>query len=300
MIPDEFPAVTVPPSRNAGFMRPSASSDVSARGCSSRPTTTGSPLSLRNGDRHDLVVEAAAFDRRDRPLVRPEREAVLEVTPNLPTLGDVFGRLAHRIRIVLLGELRVDEPPTQRRVIGLAVAAVERGFWLGHDIRRARHGLDAAGNEHVAVVGGDRVGRGVDRLETRTAQSVDGLAGHLDRQVGQQRGHPGDVAIVLAGLVGGAQDHVLDERRVDAGSIDDRPNDRRRQVVRPNACERPAVAPDGGSDGLDDPGLAERPVEIARHGGIVGRPRSRAAERVLRLRMARWSERGRLGLEARQ
>ena len=44
LIPDAFPAVTVPPSRNAGRSRASASAVVSARGCSSRATTTGSPF----------------------------------------------------------------------------------------------------------------------------------------------------------------------------------------------------------------------------------------------------------------
>ena len=44
LIPDAFPAVTVPPSRNAGrsFARPSAV--ASGRGCSSRATRTGSPF----------------------------------------------------------------------------------------------------------------------------------------------------------------------------------------------------------------------------------------------------------------
>ena len=42
LIPDEFPAVTDPPSRNAGRSLASASIEVSARGCSSRVTSTGS------------------------------------------------------------------------------------------------------------------------------------------------------------------------------------------------------------------------------------------------------------------
>ena len=45
LIPDAFPAVTVPPARNAGFSVASFSSVVSGRGCSSRtmsPTETSS------------------------------------------------------------------------------------------------------------------------------------------------------------------------------------------------------------------------------------------------------------------
>ena len=47
LMPELFPAVTVPPSRNAGRRRASASADVSARGCSSRATTTDSPFAPR-------------------------------------------------------------------------------------------------------------------------------------------------------------------------------------------------------------------------------------------------------------
>ena len=43
LIPDEFPAVTVPPGRNAGRSAASRSSVVSGRGCSSVSTTAGAP-----------------------------------------------------------------------------------------------------------------------------------------------------------------------------------------------------------------------------------------------------------------
>jgi hypothetical protein len=42
-------------------------------------------------------------------------------------------------------------------------------------------------------------------------------AGHALRQAGQQRGHAGDVAVVLAGLVGAAVDHVVDGGPVQLG-----------------------------------------------------------------------------------
>ena len=96
-------------------------------------------------------------------------------------------------------------------------------------VRRPRHRLDAAADEHVAVADGDRVGRRVDRLEPRAAQPVDGQAADLDREAGQEHGHPRDVAVVLAGLVRAAEDDVLDERGVDAGAVDDRAQDRARQ-----------------------------------------------------------------------
>ena len=102
------------------------------------------------------------------------------------------------------------------------------------------------------------MGRRVDRLEARAAQPVDGQPADLDREAGQQHGHPRDVAVVLAGLVGAAEDDVLDEGRVEAGAIDDGAQDGRGEVVGADGRERAAVAADRRPDGLDDPGLAKR------------------------------------------
>ena len=107
----------MPPSRNAGRSRASASAVVSARGCSSRIDDDGVALLLRDRDRHDLVVEPAGLDRRDRLLLGLEGERVLALAVDRPALGDVLGGLAHRVRVVQLGERRVDEPPAERRVL---------------------------------------------------------------------------------------------------------------------------------------------------------------------------------------
>ena len=142
------------------------------------------------------------------------------------------------------------------------------------DVRRAGHRLDAAGHEDVAVADHDRVGGGVDGLQPGAAQPVDGLAGDLDRQPGQQRGHARHVAVVLARLVGAAEDHVLDARGIDARLVDGGPDDQRGQVVRAHRAQRAAVAADRRAHGADDPGLAQRAVERSGHGRIVGRESS--------------------------
>ena len=81
------------------------------------------------------------------------------------------------------------------------------------------------------------------------AQPVDRDARDRLRQAREQRRHAGDVAVVLAGLVGAAEVDVLDLARVDAGALDrllDRRARRgrraasrraRRRSARP-ACER--------------------------------------------------------------
>ena len=138
-----------------------------------------------------------------------------------------------------LGEPRVDEAPAERRVGELAWPAVVGALRLEHDVRRAGHRFDAAADEDVAVADRDRVRRGVDGLEPGAAQPIDGLAADLDREAGEQQRHARDVAVVLAGLVGAAEDHVLDERRVDAGALDDGAQDERGEVVRADAASAP-------------------------------------------------------------
>ena len=81
-------------------------------------------LLLRDRDRHDLVGEPAGLDGGDGALLALERERVLALAADAPALGDVLRRLAHRVRVVALGEARVGEPPAERRVGHLARAAV--------------------------------------------------------------------------------------------------------------------------------------------------------------------------------
>ena len=228
-----------------------------------------SPFRPGDLDRDDLVVEPAGLDRGDRPPLALERERVLALAVDAVALGDVLRGLAHRVRVVHLGELRVEEAPAERRVLELARAAVPGAGRLGHHVRRPGHRFHAAADEHVAVADGDRVRGRVDRLQPGPAQPIDGQPADLDREAGQQHGHPRHVAVVLARLVRAAEDHVLDQRRVDAGAVDDGPQHERGEVVRADARERPAVAADRRPDGLDDPGLANgRDSVRVRHDGL--------------------------------
>ena len=54
-------------------------------------------------------------------------------------------------------------------------------------------------------------------------------------------------------------------RRVDPGPLDDGPDRGRGEIIRADRGEGAAVAADRGPDGLDDPGVAERSMEVAAH-----------------------------------
>jgi hypothetical protein len=58
----------------------------------------------------------------------------------------------------------------------------------------------------------------------------------------------GDVAVVLARLVGGAENDLVDPVRVQAGASDGLPDDQSGQVVGAHAGERAAVPTDRGAD----------------------------------------------------
>ena len=86
--------------------------------------------------------------------------------------------------------------------------------------RRAGHRLDAAGDDDVGLAGADLLRGRRDRLQARRAQPVDGVAGDLVAQAGEQDGHARDVAVVLARLVGGAEDDLVDRVARDARAVE--------------------------------------------------------------------------------
>ena len=97
----------------------------------------------------------------------------------------------------------------------------------------------------------------IDGIEPRTAQTVDRRAGHAVRQAGQQRRHARDVAIVLAGLVGAAEEDVIDRGPIDARvALHERMQRDRAEIVGADAGERAAVAADGGANRVADEDLA--------------------------------------------
>jgi hypothetical protein len=218
LICEEFPAVTLPPSRKMAFSLDSRSSVVSGRGLV-RVDRHGVALGLGNVDGHDLVVESARLGGGHRAAVRLERERVLVLARDAVALGDVLRRLAHRIRRVALGEAGVHEAPADGRVHEPAVAAREAPLRLQHHERRARHRLHAAGQHEAGLAEPDLAGGLHDRLEAGRAQPVHRHAGHLLGEPCDERCHPRHVPVVLAGLVRAAHVDLVHRLRVDVVAL---------------------------------------------------------------------------------
>ncbi len=236
--------------------------------------------SLRDRHGDQLAVEPAGQDRgRDPPLAFPG-ERVLTFARDRPVVSHALCRLAQAHHRVARIELRVDEAPAERRVHQLVGPTLEGALRLEHHVGRAAHRLHAAGDEDVAVADRDRVRCGADRLHARATEPVDGQPGDLHRQPGDQQRHTGHVAVVLAGLVRAAQDHVLDTGRVHTRPVHERPDDERGQVVRADGGERPPVASDRRADRIDDPGVTQQAAEVSGHARILGRRRGQGGAKI--------------------
>ena len=244
--------MTVPPSRKIGRSLASFSSaGVRARALVG-VNGQGLAFGLGHVDCHELVVEAAGLVGGHRAAVRFERERVLILARDRVALGHVLARLAHRLGRVQPGHARVHEAPADRGVGQLDVAARKAALGLeGHE-RRARHGLDAAGQHQVRLAEPDLAGALHRGLEPGGAEAVDGHARGLHGQPRQQSGHARHVAVVLAGLVGIAHVHLVDAGRVELVALHGGADHVGGEIVGAHGGEDAAIAADGSAEGVDD------------------------------------------------
>ena len=115
--------------------------------------------------------------------------------------------------------------------------------------------LDARRYDHVLGAAHHRLGGKVDRLLGASALAVDRNGRNA---VGKLRGHhhvPADVKALLADLLDAADDHVVDGRAVDAGSLDQRIEDGGAEIGRVPVLQRSFALATGGPYGVDDIGF---------------------------------------------
>src|SRR3546814_9975657 len=81
----------------------------------------------------------------------------------------------------------------------------------------------------------------VNGIHRRTAKAIHRRSAGLLRKAGEQRCDPRDI-IALRGLgIRATKQYILDQERVEPATIDDRPQDERREIVGP-AILQPALA----------------------------------------------------------
>src|SRR5690606_24802594 len=126
----------------------------------------------------------------------------------------------------------------------------------------------------------------------RSAQAVEGDPAGPVGKAGEQRRHPGEVAIVLAGLVGAAEDDVVELVPVDSGIALDQGGDRDgREIVGADMGKRSAVAADRRADGVADEGFGHESSCVFWRTGppiVRDRPWNSATGRPSRVRTATW------------
>jgi len=109
----------------------------------------------------------------------------------------------------------VDETPADGGIVDGGIAG-ECRLRLGHDEGRATHALHATRDDEICFAGLDGASSGDYGVHAGAAETVDGGPRHRTRQTGQKQRHARDIAVVLAGLVGAAEDDVVDGFPVDS------------------------------------------------------------------------------------
>ncbi|MCY1240086.1 hypothetical protein D9M72_529150 [compost metagenome] len=173
-------------------------------------------LALRDRHRDDFLRQPTVRLRCGGLGLAADGKGVLVFAADAKIRRDVLASLGHRVDAVLLLHERVDKAPADGGVVDLGVAR-EGGICLRHDEGCTRHALDTASDHQFGFAGFDCPRRSDHRIHAGTAEPVDRRAGYADRQASQKQRHARDVAVVLAGLVGAAEDYVIDRVPVDIG-----------------------------------------------------------------------------------
>ena len=186
----------------SGFSSSIGSSVVFGRGCSCDTTEVSAPSRPpdRSPRRKPAALAAAYFARA--------RGEAAEATPARRRIGrDVVGGLRHGVRAESLpssGSQTARRSSNRRPKLAAKALSLPPSRKAPGSCSRRRREEDRPRRR------GSRA-RPRSRLQPRAAQAVDRQAAAI-RQPRQQRGHARDVALVLARLVGAAEDHFVDPR----------------------------------------------------------------------------------------
>jgi hypothetical protein len=214
----------------------------------------GLPASCRHVHGDDLLGETPVIGGRRRSDVRVIRP-VVGFLPGDPALsGGVLTDGDEHVRVGCFGRVRM----AGRHKPLDATEGV--GRLLEHE-RSARHGLDAAGDDHVSHARADVGGGILDRHHAGGALALNGTS----RSVGREAKRVGNVAGGAAATLEHLAEHqVLDVTRIDARSGDGSRHRLHADIVDCHGRHAAPGAPDGRADGGDDDG-----VGCCGHGGLL-------------------------------
>jgi hypothetical protein len=231
-IDEELAAVTVPPSRKAGFSC-GIFSGRALPGCSSVAMRTSRPCGIY-GHGRDLGDEGAAFDRRERVGQGAERVVVLLLPGELERLGAILGEGAHQAALVI----GVLQPVEEHVVVGLLMSDPRAAAHGRQQVGRVRHAFHAAGDDHVGLPEGKAVPGDHRRLHPRAAHLVERGRGHVFAQPGEKprlaRG-----GLTLTGGQNAAHQDLVDIGGAGLRALERGGDRRHRPVRRPKAATAP-------------------------------------------------------------
>ncbi len=189
---------------------------------------------------------------------------VLRFAFDLEIHRHVLGRFRHGVHTVLRLHEFVHKTPADGGVID-RVAAREGALGLGHHKGCAAHAFDSTGNHQSSLTGFDGASCRAHRIQPRAAQTVECAAGHFLRQTCQQCAHARHVAVVFAGLVGAAVEHVGDRGPIHLRVARHQGCNRHcAQIVSTYARQRTAVATERGANGVANQSLVHVCLAINR------------------------------------
>ena len=212
---------------------------------------------LAHRHRHDLVGEPARVARRRGPAMAADGELVLLGARDAVVAAQVLGRLDHPAGHREVGAARGDPPAGQPVVQQHTGPAAHTPAHGGRVERRARHRLGPAREHDVRYPAPHLHRRVEDGLQARAAAAVDLQPGGGHREARVQRDDPADRGRLHRRVAVPEQD-VVDGVGRDAGALDDRADDRRRQLVGRDVAQRPPEPADRGTQRLADDGVTHR------------------------------------------
>ena len=233
-MPDELPAVTLPPSLNAAR----SFAERLGRDARSGMLVLGERLvAAPHRNRDDLVGQHAGGDGRLGQVLAARGEAILRGAIDVVALGDVLGRHAHQVVAPGIGQQRErpvhelvrPEPPA---VAGLVV-----------EERLPAHALVPARDDDAGVAELHLLRRRHDRLQPGRAEPVHVHRRRRRRQAGGEHAAP-RVVRVRPDLPHLAHHDLVDVTRLDARRGEDLADTRRGELVGLDILEAAAEAAD--------------------------------------------------------